>query len=119
MVCGGILFDGRVFKVRRCVEFVVDELHENDVEIQESRHNPVVNIDRQVSWILEWNNISYFLSHDLTLVVNSLYAHEHLLKGICSDNVKLEVLEKLAAKFDFFSAEIELFMSRENSKQGH
>jgi len=119
LISCGILFDRRVLEFCLSIKLIVHKLQKNYIEIQESRHDPVIDIDRQVSRILERNNISYLLAHNLRLVIDTLNADKHLLERVSSNGVKLEMPQKLTAKLNFFSTQIELLVSGENSKQRH
>ena len=98
LVSGAVVLGGGVGEVEGGVEFEVDELEEDGIEIEEGDHNSIVDIDGQIGRILERHDIGNLLPQYLALVVNALDAHEHLPQSMRSDHKQLEVLQQQRAR---------------------
>ena len=116
LVIRHVRFSWRVLEANTGVQLKIDELHQDNIKVQESRHNPVININWQIGWVLVWDQVSDFLVHDFGLVVDTLDADETLFQGMGLDYVQLEVFQQFSACLYFRLGKSELFMGGEDGE---
>lgn len=119
LVSRHIRFSGWVLKPNTRIQFEVNKLHQDNIKVQESCHNPVIDINWQIGWVLVWNQVGDLLVHDFSLVVNTLDADKTLFQGVGFNDVQLEMFQQFSACLYFRLGKTELFMGREDGEKGH
>lgn len=98
-------------------QLVVDEPDQGGIELQESGHDLVIDIERQPLVELVRSDPGNVLSHNLNLVVNTLDGVEGFFEALGDCAVSHEVFDQLAACCDFLLGDLESLMLGETCEQ--
>ena len=79
LISGLFSFNGRILQPNARVKLIINKLHQDDIKIQEGRHDTIVDVQGQVGGVFVWDQIVYLLVHYLGLVVDPLDTYETLL----------------------------------------
>lgn len=115
----GVHFNGRIGESNGGIEFEVDKLEEDNIEIQESAHDSIIHIKRQVWRVFIGHNEGNFLTKDFGLVVDTFDADESSFETMGFDQIEFEVPEYFGAGVNFVCGEGEFFVAWEDGEESH